>query len=165
MSRYQRMLAIYWWRFFQHNKIASWCTWWASHNNHCMVRKSRSGEGERRILIGFDGFVSSDLHCFYILSWHKLGNTVVHVLVLDIWSVWNNINCRLPKAKIQSINLWLKSVTSGWLCVASWNVETACKVPVRSQLESLTKEQLLRVVQDLVEERSQRSHSIVKLAD
>ena len=42
-------------------------------------------------------------------------------------------------------------------------METACKIPVRSQLESLTKEQLLRVVQDLVEERSQRSHSIVKL--
>ena len=44
-------------------------------------------------------------------------------------------------------------------------MEMACKVPVPSQLESLTKEQLLRVVQDLVEERSQRSHSIVKLAD
>ena len=33
----------------------------------------------------------------------------------------------------------------------------ACKVAVPSQLESLTKEQLIKVVQDLVEERSQRS--------
>ena len=52
----------------------------------------------------------------YILSWHKVGNTVLHVWVLDIWSVWK-LNIWLHTPRPPPYMVW--SLNS-----ESWHIKT-----------------------------------------